>query len=92
MGDVGCKMSPKWVQEGFESEFFVQLGVVMGQDGKMKPYKMSPKGWCTEEPGWCTEEPGTTWVGRRRRRGPLESYRVRLGVRYSCLITAYSIQ
>ena len=30
LGDVGCKMSPRWVQEGFESEFFVQLGVLMG--------------------------------------------------------------
>ena len=30
LGDVGCKMGPRWVQEGFESEFFVQLGVLMG--------------------------------------------------------------
>ena len=30
LGDVGCKMSPKWVQEGFESEFVVRLGVLMG--------------------------------------------------------------
>ena len=30
LGDVGCKMGPRWVQEGFESEFFAQLGVLMG--------------------------------------------------------------
>ena len=30
LGDVGCKMGPRWVQEGFESEFLVQLGVLMG--------------------------------------------------------------
>ena len=30
LGDVGCKMDSRWVQEGFESEFFVQLGVLMG--------------------------------------------------------------
>jgi hypothetical protein len=30
LGDVGCKMGPRWVQEGFESEFFVRLGVLMG--------------------------------------------------------------
>ena len=29
-GDVGCKIGPRWVQEGFESEFFVRLGVLMG--------------------------------------------------------------
>ena len=30
LGDVGCKMDPRWVQEGFESEFLAQLGVLMG--------------------------------------------------------------
>ena len=30
LGDVGCKMCPRWVQEGFESDFFAQLGVLMG--------------------------------------------------------------
>ena len=30
LGDVGCKMSPRWVQEGFEADFFDQLGVLMG--------------------------------------------------------------
>ena len=30
LGDVGCKMGPRWVQEAFESEFFAQLGVLMG--------------------------------------------------------------
>ena len=30
LGDVGCKMGPRCVQEGFESEFFAQLGVLMG--------------------------------------------------------------
>ena len=30
LGDVGCKMGPRWVQEGFESEFLAQLGVLMG--------------------------------------------------------------
>ena len=28
LGDVGCKMGPRWVQEGFEFEFFDQLGVL----------------------------------------------------------------
>ena len=30
LGDVGCKMGPRWVQEAFESEFLAQLGVLMG--------------------------------------------------------------
>ena len=30
LGDVGCKMGPRWVQVGFKSEFFAQLGVLMG--------------------------------------------------------------
>ena len=30
LGDVGCKMGPRWVQEAFESDFFAQLGVLMG--------------------------------------------------------------
>ena len=30
LGDVGCKMGPRWVQEAFESEFVAQLGVLMG--------------------------------------------------------------
>ena len=30
LGDVGCKMGPRWVQEGLESDFFAQLGVLMG--------------------------------------------------------------
>ena len=30
LGDVGCKLGSRWVQEGFESKFFVQLGVLMG--------------------------------------------------------------
>ena len=30
LGDVGCKMGPRWVQEGLESDFFGQLGVLMG--------------------------------------------------------------
>ena len=30
LGDVGCKMGPRWVQEGLESEFLAQLGVLMG--------------------------------------------------------------
>ena len=29
LGDVGCKMGPRWVQEGFGSEFFAQLSVLM---------------------------------------------------------------
>ena len=29
LGDVGCKMGPRWVQEAFEFEFFAQLGVLM---------------------------------------------------------------
>ena len=30
LGDVGCKMGPRWIQEGLESEFLDQLGVLMG--------------------------------------------------------------
>ena len=30
LGDVGCKMGPRWVQEASESELFAQLGVLMG--------------------------------------------------------------
>ena len=30
LGDVGCKMGPRWVQEAFESKIFAQLGVLMG--------------------------------------------------------------
>ena len=30
LGDVGCKTGPRWIQEAFESDFFVQLGVLMG--------------------------------------------------------------
>ena len=30
LGDVGCKNGPRWVQERFDSEFFAQLGVLMG--------------------------------------------------------------
>ena len=30
LGDVGCKMGPRWVHQGFESDFFVRLGVLMG--------------------------------------------------------------
>ena len=30
LGDVGCKMGPRWVQEAFEFKFFAQLGVSMG--------------------------------------------------------------
>ena len=88
-------MGPRWVQEGFESEFFVQLGVLMGvlaprwQDEALQDESEGVVHGGT----WVVHgELGTTWVSRRRRRGPLESYRVRLGVRYSCLITAYSIQ
>ena len=28
LGDVGCKMGPRWLQEGFVFEFFDQLGVL----------------------------------------------------------------
>ena len=27
LGNVGCKMGPRWVQEAFESEFFAQLAM-----------------------------------------------------------------
>ena len=30
LGDVGCKMGPRWVQEAFEFEFLAHLGVLMG--------------------------------------------------------------
>ena len=61
LGDVGCKMGPRWVREGSESDFFAQLGAKMGlirptwrQDGKIKPPKMGP--------GWRKlEELGASW-------------------------------
>lgn len=80
LGDVGCKMGPRWVQEGFESEFFVRLGVLMGILAPRWQDKASQDG-----PGVKLRRPAAeAW--------PLESSRVRLGVRYSCLITASSIQ
>ena len=88
LGDVGCKMGPRWLQEGFESEFFAQLGVLMGI--------LAPSWQDTaSQDGSEVEEVGGTWrnLGRPAAEAwPLESNRVRLGVRYSCLITAYSIQ
>ena len=59
LGDVGCKMGPRWVQEAFESEFFAQLGVLMGSG-----VENLGEAWRN------LEERGRTWVGRRQRRGP----------------------
>ena len=64
LGDVGCKMGPRWVQEEFESEFFAQLGVLMGilaprwQD---KALQDESEGLVKGGPGWCMEGPGTFW-------------------------------
>ena len=73
LGDVGCKMGPRWVQEGLESEFLDQLGVLMGILAPRLQDKASQDGSGVEEVGasWCDlEELEGTWVGRRRRRGP----------------------
>ena len=71
LGDVGRKMCPRWVREGYESEFFAQLGAKMRffrrtwrQDGKVKPPKIGSEGSGVEE----LERLGETWVGRRQRR------------------------
>ena len=54
LGDVGCKMGPRWVQEGFKSEFLVQLGVLMGI--------LAPRWQDKMGPGWRKlEEVGATW-------------------------------
>ena len=51
LGDVGCKMAPRWVQEGFEFEFFAQLGVLMGILAPRWQDKASQDG-----PGWIDLE------------------------------------
>ena len=51
LGDVGCKMGPRWVQEGFESEFFAQLGVLMGILAPRWQDKASQDGSGVEEVG-----------------------------------------
>ena len=84
LGDVGCKMGPRWVQEGLESDFFAQLGVLMGILAPRWQDKAS-------QDGSGVEEFGGSWrnLGRPASEAwPLESNRVRLGVRCSCLITA----
>ena len=55
LGDVGCKMGPRWVQEGFESEFFVRLGVLMGILAPRWQDKAS-------QDGSGVEELGSTWI------------------------------
>ena len=50
-GDVGCKMGPRWVQEGCESEFFAQLGVLMGILAPRWQDKVSQDGSGVEELG-----------------------------------------
>ena len=51
LGDVGCKMGPRWVQEGFESEFFAQLGVLMAILATRWQDKASQDGSGMERPG-----------------------------------------
>ena len=66
LGDVGCKMGPRWVQEGFESEFFAQLGVLMGILAPRWQDKASQDGSGVEELGgsWSDlEEVGSAGVG-----------------------------
>ena len=96
LGDVGCKMGPRWVQEGFKSEFLVQLGVLMG----ILAPRWQDKASQDESEGVVHGGTGVVHGGTGNNLGRpaeeawslIESYRVRLGVRYSCLITAYSIQ
>ena len=54
LGDVACKMGPRWVQEAFESEFFAQLGVLMGILAPRWQDKAS-------QDGSGVEELGATW-------------------------------
>ena len=66
LGDVGCKMGPRWVQEAFESEFFAQLGVLMGILAPRWQDKASQDGSGVEELGgtWCDlEELGSAGGG-----------------------------
>ena len=51
LGDVGCKMGPRWVQEGLESDFFAQLGVLMGILAPRWQDKASQDGSGVEEVG-----------------------------------------
>ena len=51
LGDAGCKMGPRWVQEGFEFEFFAQLGVLMGILAPRWQDKASHDGSGMEKPG-----------------------------------------
>ena len=52
LGDVGCKMGPRWVQEGFESDSFAQLGVLMGILAPRWQYKVSQDGSRGVRPGF----------------------------------------
>ena len=66
LGDVGCKMGPRWVQEAFESEFLAQLGVLMGVLAPRWQDKASRNGSGVEEVGgsWRNlEEVGSAGVG-----------------------------
>ena len=66
LGDVGCKMGPRWVQEAFESEFLAQLGVLMGILAPRWQDKASQDGSGVEELGesWCDlEEVGSAGGG-----------------------------
>ena len=51
LGDVGCKMAPRCDQEGFESGFFAQLGVLMGILAPRWQDKASQDGSGVEEVG-----------------------------------------
>ena len=70
LGDVGCKMGPRWVQEGFESEFFAQLGVLMGILAPRWQDKASQDGSGVEEVGGSRSDLEELRVGRRQGRGP----------------------
>ena len=48
---VGCKMGPRWVQDGCESDFFAQLGVLMGILAPRWQDKASQGGSGVEEVG-----------------------------------------
>ena len=56
LGDVGCKMGPRWVQEAFESEFLAQLGVLMGILAPRWQDKASQDGSGVEELGGTWRE------------------------------------
>ena len=68
LGDVGCKMGPRWVQEGFESDFFAQLGVLMGILAPRVASKMVSGGKMSGKLEWGPAADLPVWGGVRSAR------------------------